>query len=116
MVTDEMRKAAEAMLAELYEHRLHVVLLPSLPHHQPTERLRRVAVTQNPCWYQRLCSRYTRNRRNQRKKKDTYIVRSCVERALIEIATGYSSTPYAHRLLPFVKEQAELGKHYQPSE
>lgn len=102
------RAAAAAMLDELNEYRLETVLIPSDLKHQPTARQRRVNVNENPLWYQRLCAMYPkqRTRPRNRRKPDTLIVRSHVQRALRELAAGRCETLYAARLLPFCEERA----------
>lgn len=108
---ENLRETAAAMLNELHEMRLDVILVPSV-YPEVAERggKIRVACSRNPWWYRQLCRAYQSNRARPRRRKhgDTSIKRHHVIRALGEMAGGDCKTEYAARLLPYVYRVYDL--------
>lgn len=101
----QLQTAAILMLIELESSRLEVCLVPSPnPTH---ERKQRVAVTQNPEWYSRLCREFPRRDRGGYKAKPrTMIKRSHTLKALERMASGDFNGVYAERLDLYVRQYA----------
>lgn len=117
MLSPALRDMAQVMLWELERERLDVTLAPSrLPEIARRGGKIRIINGTNPAWYRDFCRDYApsgRTHPRQKKKPDTYIKRRHTLRALNELATGRCETEYAHRLLPYVREQhRELCQRY----
>ena len=94
------------MLDDLKKMRLRVVLIPCQEEDNVCA-MRRVAVEQNPVWYQDLCALHESNRKKRRHKKhpDTRIKRRNVLSILRTIQKrGASISKYADELLEIAAE------------
>lgn len=105
-ISPEVQAVALEMLEELRSRRLTVILVPNPEKPDSIHKLRAVEIS-NPAWYQELCAQYPA--RTHKKKPSTIIRRSCVLKALQELAEGRNSSLYTERLLPFVKENATMS-------
>lgn len=79
---------------ELDSQRLWVIKIPS----REGEGYVRVPLTQNPLWYQQLCSEYEKKRKRYPKPR-TYIKRINTLKALRRISFGNFRGVYAERII-----------------
>lgn len=99
------------MLRELDDFYLEVKLIDAPEPMFSGHKIRSVEKT-NPEWYQELCSRYPRKRRNRSDKyTDSKIKRSKLKSVLsVLINKGFSRSYYSDDLLDLAKEKYEKDK------
>lgn len=91
---NELREQLMEMQAELYAHRLEVILAPA-PEPRHCMHCIRVCVDRNPRWYRQLLDRHPSFRR--RCRPDSRVKRACVVRVLEQLIAG---RPCRSRLAP----------------
>ncbi len=96
-----MRVALAVMLAELESSKLEVVLVPLDPRKRNYNEggMKRVAVSRNATWYQKLCAQYPSSRGTRRGGFDTRLRRANVLRALLRLQRGLYTGKYRQDLL-----------------
>jgi len=100
IIQDDLISFLDEMLLELYENRLDVCLIP----YGEDGKCYRVAHSQNPVWYQELCSLYPDNR--PPRKPRTIIKRQHIIKVLgVMINKKRSRSIYADFLTNIAKDR-----------
>lgn len=99
--TNPMTAALGIMLAELESSKLEVALVPLDPRKRNYNEggCKRVAVSKNATWYQKLCAQYPSSRGTRRGGFDTRLKRRNVLRALLRLQRGLYVGKYRQDLL-----------------
>lgn len=110
-INDNILLYLKIMLRELDDFYLQVKLI-NAPEPMFSGHKIRAVEKANPEWYQELCSRYPRERRNRSDKyTDSKIKRKNVKICLQKIInTGFSKSYYLNDLLELAKEKYENDK------